>query len=104
MRRGLLPESLKYLSELNPPLWKRDDLIKTMEALMNAKDQGYILEADLIEAIGVNQVNSLIYYGFLHRRPTDQYYYDINWPGETILTAMDQPSLRAMECILSKKT
>ncbi|CAG8594075.1 4036_t:CDS:2 [Rhizophagus irregularis] len=41
------------------------DLIKTMEAIVKAEDQGYILEDNLIEEIGFDQVNnSLVDYNF----------------------------------------
>ena len=72
-----------------------------MEAIVKAKNQGYILEDDLIKEIGYKQVNSLIYYDFLHRRPTNRFANDISYlPDKIILTAMNQPSVRAMEQIL----
>ncbi|CAJ0836335.1 6191_t:CDS:2 [Entrophospora sp. SA101] len=71
---------------------------------VKAEDQGFVLENDLIEAIGPDQVNSLIDHNYLHRRPTRRFANDIIGPpaGEVILTAMNQPSVRAMERILSK--
>ncbi|PKC06638.1 hypothetical protein RhiirA5_419303 [Rhizophagus irregularis] len=52
-------------SQPNPLLWKDSDLIKTMEAIVKAEDQGYILEDNLIEEIGFDQVNnSLVDYNF----------------------------------------
>ncbi|RHZ64777.1 hypothetical protein Glove_320g124 [Diversispora epigaea] len=80
------------------PLWEKSHLIKTMEALVKAKDQGFILEDNLIETIGFEEVNSLLNYNLLHRRPTPQFSYDIiNPPNKVILTAMSKPSLCAME-------
>ncbi len=102
MKRGLYPKKLRYSDKPNQPLWKDYDLIKTMKAIVKAEDQGYILEDDLIKAIGSEQVDSLVDYNFLHRRPTTRFANDIDSPGEIILTAMNQPSVRAMERILSK--
>ncbi|PKY38629.1 hypothetical protein RhiirA4_514484 [Rhizophagus irregularis] len=99
--RGLNPNEL-HPYKSRPPLWKDDDLIKTMEAIVNAKDQGYILERELVKEIGFKQVNSLINYNFLHRRPTKRFAYDIKClSNEAILTAMNMPSVRAMEDHLS---
>lgn len=101
MSSGLSPQYLRYPNKPDPPLWNSQDLIKTMEELVNADDQGYILQSDLIKKIGHDQVNSLIYYNFLHRRQTHRHYYDIIWPNQPILTAMNGPSVRAMEHIIS---
>ncbi|CAB5196546.1 unnamed protein product [Rhizophagus irregularis] len=62
--KHVLPRyELKY--KPNPLLWKDSDLIKTMEAIVKAEDQGYILEDNLIEEIGFDQVNnSLVDYNF----------------------------------------
>jgi hypothetical protein len=77
-----------------------------MKAIVKAEDQGYILEDDLIEEIGCKQVNSLINYNFLHRQLiTKRFANDIvDPPNKIILTAMNQPSVRAMEQILSEVT
>ena len=74
-----------------------------MEAIVKAENQGYILENDLIKAIGYEQVDSLVDYNFLHCRPTKRFANDIDSPdGKIILTAMNQPSVRAMDHIISK--
>ncbi|PKY58617.1 hypothetical protein RhiirA4_513025 [Rhizophagus irregularis] len=74
-----------------------------MEALVKAENQGYILEDDLINVIGSNQVDSLVDYNFLYRRQNSRFAYDIIKPSDKIiLTAMNQPSLRAMERLLYK--
>jgi hypothetical protein len=75
-----------------------------MEAIVKAaEDQGYILEDNLIEEIGFDQVNnSLVDYNFLYRRPTTRFAYDIDSSDETILTAMNQPTVRATKRLLSK--
>ncbi|CAI2179359.1 1653_t:CDS:2 [Funneliformis geosporum] len=105
LKRGLYPKNLRYSDKHNPPLWKDYDLIKTMEAIVKAEDQGYILEDDLIKAIGFEQVESLVEYNFLHRRPTMRFANDIDSPKKNpILTAMNQPSVRAMEQVLSEVT
>jgi hypothetical protein len=84
-------------------LWNKDDLIKVMKALVEAENQGFILEEDLIREIGYKKVYSLVKCNFLHRRPTNNYAYDIiDPPNEIILTAMNKPSLRAMERLLHK--
>ena len=101
MKRGLYPKELRYPYKPNPPLWKDYDLIKTMEAIVKAENQGYILEDDLIKAIGSEQVDSLVDYNFLHCRPTSNFANDINPPDKIILTAMNKPSLRAMEHLLN---
>ncbi|CAG8653263.1 5006_t:CDS:2, partial [Paraglomus brasilianum] len=93
LKHGLYPKKLRYSDKPNPPLWKDYDLIKTMEAIVKAEDQGYILEDDLIKAIGSEQVDSLVDYNFLHCRPTPLFANDIDSPDdEIILTAMNQPS------------
>ncbi|RIA86304.1 hypothetical protein C1645_829451 [Glomus cerebriforme] len=102
LKLGLHPDSLKF-SDKPPPAWTQCDLVKTMVAIVKAEDQGFILEDDLIAAIGSKQVYSLIDYNYLHRRPTNKYANDIiNPPEEVILTVMNQPSLRAMERLLYK--
>ncbi|RIA86305.1 hypothetical protein C1645_740939 [Glomus cerebriforme] len=102
LKLALHPESLKF-SNKPPPAWKYHDLIKTMMAIVKVEDQGFILEDDLINIIGSKQVYSLIDYNYLFRRPTNKYANDIiNPPDKVILTAINQPSLRAMECLLSK--
>jgi len=74
-----------------------------MNAIVKAENQGYILEDDLIKEIGFKKVHSLIDYNFLHCRPTSRYTNDIiDPPDKIILTAMNQPSVRAMEQILSE--
>ncbi|KAF0528468.1 hypothetical protein F8M41_013158 [Gigaspora margarita] len=103
LKRGLYSKRLRHSDKPNPALWKDYDLIKTMEAIVKAEYQGYILEDDLIKEIGSEKVDSLVDYNFLHRRPTTQFANDINDPpDEIILTAMNQPSVRAMEHLLSK--
>ncbi|CAG8641143.1 1458_t:CDS:2 [Funneliformis mosseae] len=104
LKAGLHPNKLKYSDKPNLPLWKDSDLIKTMKAIVEAENQGYILEDDLINEIGSEQVDSLVDYNFLHCRPvsTSKYANDINPPDKIILTAMNQPSVRAMEQILSE--
>ncbi|CAG8486066.1 15229_t:CDS:2, partial [Gigaspora rosea] len=104
LKRGLYPKKLRYPDKPNPPLWEDYDLIKTMEAIVKAENQGYILEDDLIKEIGSEQVDSLVDYNFLHRRPTKRYANDIDPTKGIILTAMNQPSVRAMECLLSEVT
>ena len=44
-----------------------------MEAIIKAENQGYILEDDLINEIGSEQVDSLVDYNFLHCRPTSNF-------------------------------
>ncbi|CAI2197359.1 9017_t:CDS:1, partial [Funneliformis geosporum] len=48
--------------------------------------------------------NSLVDYNFLHCRPTTLFSNDIDPPDKMILTAMNQPSVRAMEQVLSEVT
>ncbi|CAB4403887.1 unnamed protein product [Rhizophagus irregularis] len=101
--RGLYPTDEKYADKRNIPLWTNSDFIKTMEALVKAENQGYILEDDLINVIGSNQVDSLVDYNFLYRRQNSRFAYDIIKPSDKIiLTAMNQPSLRAMKRLLYK--
>ncbi|CAG8761416.1 uncharacterized protein OCT59_016543 [Rhizophagus irregularis] len=95
---GLYPRNVKYADKSNKPLWTNNDFIKTMEVLVKAENQGYILEDDLINVIESNQVNSLVDYNFLYCRQNSNFAYDIINPSDKIiLTAMNQPSLRAME-------
>ncbi|RGB27648.1 hypothetical protein C1646_768845 [Rhizophagus diaphanus] len=78
------------------PLWNKDDFIKVMKAIVNAEDRGYIKEIDLVKEIGVEKVKSLITYDLLHRRPTNNFTYDIiDPPNKSILTAMNKPAIRA---------
>ncbi|RHZ84274.1 hypothetical protein Glove_84g165 [Diversispora epigaea] len=103
LKHGLFPRKLKYLNKLDQSLWKNFDLIKTMEAIVEAEDQGFILEDDLIEMIGSEKVDSLVSYNFLHRRPTSRFANDIiDPPDKLILTAINQSSVRAMEQVLSE--
>ncbi|RGB22689.1 Archaeal ATPase-domain-containing protein [Rhizophagus diaphanus] len=104
LERGLYPEDFKLLDKRNPPLWEYADLIKVMNAIVKAENQGYIFENDLIKDIGFKKVNSLIEYNFLHRRPTTRFAYDIVDPpaDKIILTAMNQPSVCAMKQVLSE--
>ncbi|PKK79206.1 hypothetical protein RhiirC2_727987 [Rhizophagus irregularis] len=77
-----------------------------MKALVKAENQGYILEDDLINVVGVDKkkINSLVDYNFLYRRLSSNFAYDIiNPQNRIILTAMNQPSLRAMEQVLSEQ-
>ncbi|RGB30556.1 Archaeal ATPase-domain-containing protein [Rhizophagus diaphanus] len=100
--RGLYPKKVKYSDRPNQPLWTGSDLLKTMKALVEAENQGYILVENLISVIGSNQVDSLVDYNFLHHRQSSNYAYDIiKPPNKIILTAMNQPSLRAIEVVLS---
>ncbi|CAG8449357.1 8478_t:CDS:2, partial [Acaulospora morrowiae] len=102
LERGLYYKGLRYSDKPNPALWKDYDLIKTMKAIVKAENQGYILEVDLIKEIGSEKVDSLVDYNFLHRRSTTQFANDItDPPDENILTAMNQPSVRAMKHLLS---
>jgi hypothetical protein len=71
-----------------------------MKQIVKAEDKGFVLQRDLFKEIGEEKVNSLVYHNFLHRRPTNNFANDIDAPDEYILTAMNQPSLRAMERIL----
>jgi hypothetical protein len=71
-----------------------------MKKIVEAEDKGFVLERDLIEEIGIRKLHSLVYNNFLHRRQTNMFANDINAPNEVILTAMNQPSLRAMERLL----
>ena len=74
-----------------------------MEAIVKAENQEFILEGDLIKAIGSKSVYSLVDYNYLHRRPTNQYANDlIDPPEQVLLTAMNQPSLCAMKRLLSE--
>jgi hypothetical protein len=105
LRFGLNPNTIHFPDKLDKPLWNKDDFIKVMKAVVEAEDQGFILEDDLIRMIGYEKVHSLIKYNFLYPRLTDRFYNDIinPPPGEVILTAMNQPSLRAMERYLLNK-
>jgi hypothetical protein len=103
LKRGLHPKRLKYSDNLDLPLWTDSDLIKTMKALLKAENQGYILEDDLIDVIGFDQINSLVNYNFLYCRQNSNFAYDIiKPPDKIILTAMNQPSLLAMKQVLSE--
>ncbi|CAB5356496.1 unnamed protein product [Rhizophagus irregularis] len=105
LKRGLHPKRLKHSDDLDLPLWTDSDLIKTMKALVKAESQGYILEDDLINVIGSDQIDSLVDYNILYRRQNSNFAYDIiKPPDKIILTAMNQPSLCAMEQVLSKVT
>jgi hypothetical protein len=78
-----------------------EDLITVMKKIVQAEDKGFILERDLVEELGnKKKVHSLVYHNFLHHRPTNMFANDIDAPSEVILTAMNQPSLRAMERLL----
>src|SRR5207247_1157822 len=83
-------------------LWNPNDLIKAMKAIVEAEDQGFILERDLIKEISYKKVYSLVKHNYLYRRSTNQFFNDIiNPPDEIILTAMNQPSLCAMKRLLT---
>ncbi|RGB41810.1 P-loop containing nucleoside triphosphate hydrolase protein [Rhizophagus diaphanus] len=102
---GLYPNryNFRFLDKLNPPFWKDVDLIKVMNAIVKAENQGYIIEDDLIKEIGAEKVYSFIDYNFLHRRLTTRFTYDIiDPPNKIILTAMNQPSVCAMKQVLSE--
>ncbi|CAB5356239.1 unnamed protein product [Rhizophagus irregularis] len=105
LKNGLHPSSeLKILDKPSPPSWEGHHLINAMDAIVKAKDQGFILEDDLVKKIGSEPVKSLVNYNFLHRRPTRRFAHDIiNPPNRIILTAMNQPSVRAMEQVLSEE-
>ncbi|POG61726.1 hypothetical protein GLOIN_2v1786239 [Rhizophagus irregularis DAOM 181602=DAOM 197198] len=98
LRTGLDP--FGFPGEPIDPLWDRNDLIKVMKKIVEAENKGFVLERDLIEEIGIRKLHSLVYNNFLHRRQTNMFANDINAPNEVILTAMNQPSLRAMERLL----
>ncbi|CAB4420562.1 unnamed protein product [Rhizophagus irregularis] len=98
LRTGLYP--FGFSGEPIDPLWDQNDLIKVMKKIVEAEDKGFVLERDLIEEIGIRKLHSLVYNNFLHRRQTNMFANDINAPNEVILTAMNQPSLRAMERLL----
>ncbi|CAG8742661.1 15548_t:CDS:2 [Gigaspora margarita] len=103
LKCGFYSKRLRHSDKPNPALWKDYDLIKTMEAIVKAENQKYILEDDLIKEIGSEKVDSLVDYNFLHHRPTTQFANDItDPPDKVILIAMNQPSVRAMEHLLSK--
>ena len=90
---------MRYSDKPNPPLWKDYDFIKTMEAIVKAENQGYILEDDLIKEIGSEKVDSLVDYNFLHHQPTTWVANDINPSDEIILTVMNHPSVYGMSSI-----
>ncbi|CAB5212023.1 hypothetical protein RhiirA5_425747 [Rhizophagus irregularis] len=98
LRTGLDP--FGFPGEPIDPLWDRNDLIKVMKKIVEAENKGFVLERDLIEEIGIRKLHSLVNNNFLHRRQTNMFANDINAPNEVILTAMNQPSLRAMERLL----
>ncbi|CAB5361608.1 unnamed protein product [Rhizophagus irregularis] len=105
LNHGLYPDSynFRFLDKLNPPLWNDVDLIKVMNEIVKAENQGYIFENDLIKEIGAEKVYSLIDYNFLHHRLTTRFTYDIiDPPNKIILTAMNQPSVCAMKQVLSE--
>ncbi|CAG8454621.1 9254_t:CDS:2, partial [Paraglomus occultum] len=92
LKRGLYTytERLRHSDKPNPALWKDYDLIKTMEAIVKAENQGYILEDDLIKEIGSGKVDSLVDYNFLHCRPTTLFANDITDPPDE---ASPEPTL-----------
>ena len=47
LKKGFFSNELKYYSNSDPPYWKRYHLIKAMDAIVKAEDQGYILKDDL---------------------------------------------------------
>ncbi|PKY51551.1 hypothetical protein RhiirA4_424599 [Rhizophagus irregularis] len=77
----------------------------SMKALVEAEDQGFILEDDLIKEIGYKAVRSLVDYRYLYRRPNFGLNSDLtNPPAESkvMLTPMNQLSLNAAKDLLKK--
>ena len=102
LQTGLYPETLKGIKK-PAPAWQQGDFIKAMRFIVKNADQGFVTEMDLIREIGARKLLSLVYYNFLHRRPTPNYTFDIvNPPNVPILTPMSQPALRVMEELLKE--
>ena len=98
---GLVP--FRYPYKPRDPLWNQDELIKVMKAVVDAENRGFVLEADLEKEISREKINSLVDYNLLHSRPTNNFAFDIiDPPDKVMLTAMNKPSLRAMEHLLHK--
>uniref|UniRef100_U9UMS2 Uncharacterized protein n=1 Tax=Rhizophagus irregularis (strain DAOM 181602 / DAOM 197198 / MUCL 43194) TaxID=747089 RepID=U9UMS2_RHIID len=68
MRQDLNPESHAKYDNI-PVYWEKSHFITAMKALVEAEDQGFILEDDLIKEIGYKAVRSLVDYRYLYRRP-----------------------------------
>jgi hypothetical protein len=66
LRFGLNPNTIHFLDKLDKPLWNKDDFIKVMKAIVEAEDQGFILENVLIGMIGYKKVRSIVKYNFLY--------------------------------------
>ncbi|CAB4491025.1 unnamed protein product [Rhizophagus irregularis] len=104
MRQGLNPESHAKYDNI-PVYWEKSHFITAMKALVEAEDQGFILEDDLIKEIGYKAVRSLVDYRYLYRRPNFGLNSDLtNPPAESkvMLTPMSQLTLNAAKKLLKK--
>ncbi|CAB4407840.1 unnamed protein product [Rhizophagus irregularis] len=104
MIQGLNPESHAKYDNI-PVYWEKSHFITAMKALVEAEDQGFILEDDLIKEIGYKAVRSLVYYRYLYRRPNFGLNNDlINPPAESkvMLTPVSQLTLNAAKKLLEK--
>ncbi|CAB4485886.1 uncharacterized protein OCT59_003331 [Rhizophagus irregularis] len=107
MRWGLDPKYCESRAKYNnfPIYWEKSHFITAMKALVEAEDQGFILEDDLIKEIGYKAVRSLVDYRYLYRRPNFGLNSDLtNPPAESkvMLTPMNQPSLNAAKDLLKE--
>jgi hypothetical protein len=107
MRWGLDPKYCESRAKYNsfPVYWEKSHFITAMKALVEAEDQGFILEDDLIKEIGYKAVRSLVDYRYLYRRPNFGLNSDLtNPPAESkvMLTPMNQLSLNAAKDLLKK--
>ncbi|CAB5353962.1 unnamed protein product [Rhizophagus irregularis] len=107
MSWGLNPKYCKSRAKYNnfPIYWEKSHFITAMKALVEAEDQGFILEDDLIKEIGYKAVRSLVDYRYLYRRPNFGLNSDLtNPPAESkvMLTPMNQPSLNAAKDLLKE--
>lgn len=104
MRQDLNPESHAKYDNI-PVYWEKSHFITAMKALVEAEDQGFILEDDLIKEIGYKAVRSLVDYRYLYRRPNFGLNSDLtNPPAESkvMLTPMSQLTLNAAKKLLKK--
>ncbi|RIA93733.1 hypothetical protein C1645_819028 [Glomus cerebriforme] len=102
MNYGLYPCKTRFRSA---PRWKQSHFIETMKALVEAENQGFILEKDLIKKIGSEAVHSLIEYRHLYPRQNFNETYDIINPPkmpEMMLTPV-YPLFHAMKSLLKEK-
>lgn len=107
MRWGLDPKYCESRAKYNnfPIYWEKSHFITAMKALVEAEDQGFILEDDLIKEIGYKAVRSLVDYRYLYRRPNFGLNSDLtNPPAESkvMLTPMSQLTLNAAKKLLKK--